>query len=231
MCEPVSITAAIVGAASTAASISSQNSAYRQQAAYQNRLAKSQNEQFAKTIAEVRSDVGLQTDQLYANFGEQRKAMFMSVNNVAMDAMKAAAITETSAAASGVQGRTVDQAIREFETDFGNFAVSRLDELDARYKQMLVEAQSIRSRGQSIINQGVPQPLPPLQKPSPIPAILNGATTALSVASSLQSLRGPPGSFATGTGASNTVAMGRYAQSMFPTTTSIPISNFPPIFR
>ena len=242
MCDPISITAAVVGAASSAASITSQNAAARNQANYNNKLAKANNERFAQTVAETRRDVGLQTDQLYDNLGEQRKAMLMQVNNVANDALKAAAVMETSYAAAGVEGRTVDQAIREFEVDFGNFAVARMDELDARYRQTIVEAQAIRNRGQSIINQGVPQPLPPVMMPSPIPAILNGATTAISVASSLQSLRPPSGSFALPGGATGGIAgmtpsggmaassfnpaMGAYAQSMFPTS-SMPISTFP----
>lgn len=230
MCDPLSITAAIVGVASSAATISSQNAAAQEQADYNNKLAKSNNERFAQTVQEVRRDVGLQTDQLYDNLGEQRKAMLMQVNNVANDALKAAAVMETSYAAAGVEGRTVDQAIREFEVDFSNFAVSRLDELDSRYRQTIIEAQAIRNRGQSVINQGVPQPLPPVIMPSPIPAILNGATTAISVASSLQSLKGPPGGFNTGSGMTpsqfNAMSMtpggnykfssGGYAQSLLP---------------
>ena len=230
MCEPVSIAALAVGAASSAASISSQNSAARQQADYNNKLGKSNNERFAQTVQEVRRDVGLQTDQLYDNLGEQRKAMIMQVNNVANDALKAAAVMETSYASAGVEGRTVDQAIREFEVDFSNFAVSRLDELDARYRQTLVEAQAIRNRGQSAINQGVPQALPPVMMPSPIPAILNGATTAISVASSLQSLQGPGGGFNMGgkmspaeynavsmvPGGQYQISAGGYAQSLLP---------------
>jgi hypothetical protein len=228
MCDPISITAAVVGAASTGASIASQNSAARQQADYQNRIGKANNERFALLVEETRRDVGLQTDQIYDNLMEQRKAMMMQVNNVASDALKAAAVMETSYASAGVEGRTVDQAIREFEVDFSNFAVSRLDELDARYRQTIIEAQAIRNRGQSIINQGVPQALPPVMMPSPIPAILNGATTAISVAGSLQSLKGPPGGFGTGGGgiAPGANPYGAYAQSMFPPS-SMPISTFP----
>lgn len=242
MCDPLSITAAIVGVASSAASITSQNAAAQEQANYNNKLAKANNERFAQTVQEVRRDVGLQTDQLYDNLSEQRRAMLMQVNNVANDALKAAAVMETSYAAAGVEGRTVDQAIREFEVDFGNFAVSRIDELSSRYQQTVTEAMAIRNRGQSIINQGVPQPLPPVIMPSPIPAILNGATTAISVASSLQSLRPPPGGFGLSSGATGGLAgmaanggmtassfnqaMGAYAQSLFPAQ-SMPISTFP----
>jgi hypothetical protein len=117
-----------------------------------------------------------------------------------------------------------------------------MDELDARYRQTIIEAQAIRNRGQSIINQGVPQPLPPVRMPSPIPAILNGATTAISVASALQPLKPPSGGFGLPGGAAGGIpgmtpsggmaassfnpAMGAYAQSMFPTS-SMPISTFP----
>jgi hypothetical protein len=230
MCDPVTIAAVVVGAASTGASIASQNAAASAQSSYNNKTAKANNERYARTVEETRRDIGLQTDQLYTNYGEQRKAMLMQVNNVTTDALKAAAVMETSYAASGVEGRTVDQAIREFEVDFGNFATSRLDELNSRYNQMLIEAQAIRSRGQNILISGVPQPLPPVMMPSPIPAILNGATTAIGVASSLQSLQGPPGSFGGGSGMSpaqyNAVSMvpggqyqlsaGGYAQSLLP---------------
>lgn len=235
MCDPLTITAVTIGAASSAASIASQNQAARDQADYNNKLGKANNERFGLLAQEVRRDVGFQTDQLYTNFGEQRKAMMMQINNVANDALKSAAIMETGFASAGVEGRSVDQAIREFEVDFSNYSVARIDELDSRYKQMLSEAQAIRNRGQSAINQNVPMPLPPTRMPSPIPAILNGATTAIGVAGALQSLQGP-GTFLQGssapsglTGQTYNTAMGNYAQSMFPAS-SMPTTSFKPIF-
>lgn len=196
MCD-VTLAALAISAATTASTIASQNAQYRSQSAFQGRTAEFQKEMFAKTVQGVREDVHLQTMTLYKGFDEQRRAVFTNVNNVANDAMKAAATTQASFSSSGIEGRTVDQEINEFAADFSRFAASRFDELSARHQQVILEAQGIRNRGQSIINSGVPQPMAPLTPPNPIPAILNGATTGIAVASSLNSLSPPPGSFNT----------------------------------
>lgn len=200
MCDVVVLPSLLIAAASTGASIASQNAQYRAQSAFQGQTAAFQKEMFAKTVAGVRQDVHTQTMTLYKGLEEQKRAVYTNVNNVANDALKAAATMETSFVSAGIQGRTVDQEINEFAADFGRYAASKFDELSARNQQVILEAQSIRNRGQSIINSGVPQPLAPIVPPSPIPAILNGATTGISVASSLQSLQPPSGSFNQGAG-------------------------------
>ena len=53
--------------------------------------------------------------------------------------------------------------------------------------QSSIDAKAIYARGQSAINQGYPNPLPPAQTASPAMSIMNGITTGLSAYSTLNS--------------------------------------------
>lgn len=190
MCEATTISLAslAIGGATAAAGVVGQNEAYGDAVEARNRRAAYDAERFQQTVSETTRDVFQQIETLRVQADQVRQSVFSQIRAVAGDARKAAGVAKAVAAERGVQGRSVEAQIDEFERDFSEFENMRLIELSDRRRQYNLEEQAIRNRGQSIINSGYPQPLPPIRGGSPLVPILQGATAGLSVAGSLSSL-------------------------------------------
>lgn len=182
-----------VGGASMGLNIAGQSAAASAQNKYRQQLGIAQNAMYAETVESVNKDISLQIGQIAQRQIETTAATQTELSNVARDARTAAATTRTQQAAAGIEGVSVDLLNRQFEQSVAA-QQSIAERSMANYtRQMGVEAQAIYARGQSVINSGYPQPLPPPATVNVGTSIMNGISTGLSVFGALQSFRYPDG--------------------------------------
>ena len=160
MCNPIAVGVAVAGA-QMAAQSSAQASAARSQNKYRDELGKAENAKYAQTIESVKRDIGLQTEALMSQRIQQIDAQKQELQNMTRDARNSSATFSAYAAETGVEGRTVDLVHQQFEKDVLEFTSAATRNISMYTAQVNREAQSIYSRGQSIINSGYPSPLPP----------------------------------------------------------------------
>jgi hypothetical protein len=197
MCD-FGIGAAIaIGAASAAANASAQAKAANEQNRYRRSLGISQNKQYEENAAAVVRDVGLQIDQLAQRDIEQAAATRQELEKVSRDAREAGATARAMTAAAGIEGRTVDLVHAQFNRDVAEFESVAARNIRNFRSQSSMEAKAIYARGQNAINQGYPNPLPPVATVSPATSIMNGITTGIGVYGALSSFQSPPGVGAT----------------------------------
>lgn len=180
-----------VGVASAGVSLAAQSQAARQQNAYRRSLGISQNEQYAKNAQAVTRDVGFQIDQLAQREIETVAATRLELEKVSRDARESGATARTMTAAAGIEGRTVDILHAQFRRDVADFESVTARNLRNYRAQSAMEAKAIYARGQNAINNGYPQPLPPVATISPATSIMQGLTTGLSVYGTLGGLAKP----------------------------------------
>ena len=181
MCDPVSITAVAVGAASAGANASAQAKAANEQNKYRRSLGIAQNRQYEENAAAVIKDVGLQIDQLAQRDIQQASATRQELESVSRNAREAGATARAQTAAAGVEGRTVDLLHAQFSRDVAEFESVASRNLRNFRAQSQMEAQAIYARGQNAINQGYPNPLPPVATVSPATSIMQGISTGIGV--------------------------------------------------
>lgn len=162
MCDPISIGLG-VAAASTAANAAASSSAARQQNRYLTAQGEAQDENYRRTVESVREDVGLQTDALMAQQIEAISAQKQQLQNITRDARAASSAYTASLGETGIEGRSVDQVHQQFERGVLEFESAAVRNVSNYTSQLNREARAIYNRGQSIINQGYPAPLPPYQ--------------------------------------------------------------------
>jgi hypothetical protein len=185
MCNPMAIGIA-VAAASTAASVASSASAASQQNKYLRSQGQAADENYRKTVEAVQRDVGLQTDALMAQQIETVAAQKQQLQNISLDARAASSAYTASQAETGIEGRTVQLVHDQFEREVLNYSSAARRNITSYTAQLNREASAIYARGQSIINNGYPAPLPPYQSVNYVSSILNGATQGLSIGLSAQ---------------------------------------------
>lgn len=193
MCDPLSITAVAVGAASAGANASAQAKAANEQNKYRRSLGIAQNKQYEENAAAVIKDVGLQIDQLAQRDIQQASATRQELESVSRNAREAGATARAQTAAAGVEGRTVDLLHAQFSRDVAEFESVASRNLRNFRAQSQMEAQAIYARGQNAINQGYPNPLPPVATVSPLTSVMQGISTGIGVYGALGSFKGPPG--------------------------------------
>lgn len=162
MCNPMAIGLA-VGGASMAAQAVAQRQAANSQNRYLTAQGQAQDENFRKTVESVREDIGVQTEALMAQQVEAIAAQKQQLNNIVMDARQASSSFTALTAETGVEGRTVDMVHEQFQREVLGFESVALRNISNYTSQLNREARAIYNRGQSIINQGYPSPLPPYQ--------------------------------------------------------------------
>ena len=194
MCNPVAaIVGLAVGAGQAALQGSAQASAARDQNRYRARTAKAQQKAYEETLASVKSDVGLQVETLYAQRIQQIDAQRQELQNITRDSRLASAGYRAGTAEAGIMGKTVDQVHSQFERDVLEFESAASRNITNMTVQVNREAQAIYSRGQSIINQGYPSPLPPPANVNMGLIGMQGLLTGISVGTSLHGAFGSPG--------------------------------------
>lgn len=182
----VAVAAIGVGAASIGVGVASQAAAANEQNAYRQRLGISQNKAFQDNANAVIQDVGMQIDQLARREVEQAAAIRQELDGVVKGARQSMGTLSTQTAAAGVAGRSVDALHMQFQRDVAEFAsVAGRNMMNIR-AQSSMEAKAIYARGQSAINQGTPNPLPPVATVNAGTSILNGISTGLGVYTSLR---------------------------------------------
>ena len=193
MCD-LGIGAAVgIGAASAAVNQQAQVQAADEQNRYRQQLGISQNQRYKENAEAVVKDVGLQLDQLVRRDFEQAAATRQELENLTRNARMAGASTRVATAAAGIEGRTVDLLHAEFERDIAEFESSAARNMQSFRSQANFEAQAIYARGQSAINGGYPNPLPPTATVSPLTNLMNGVTTGIAAYGAIRSFSGPPG--------------------------------------
>jgi hypothetical protein len=196
MCEAGTIIAAAslaVGVGTAVAGGVSQSNATRAQNRYNKELGEAQLAAYGETERSVVRDVGLQIDQLAQREFEQTAATRQELENITKNVRQASGSARTVQAAMGVEGRSVDMLHQQFAREIAGFESTAMRNIRNFRYQSNMEAQAIYARGQSILNSGVPAPLPPAATWSPALNVLQGATTGIQTASALQSFRGPSG--------------------------------------
>ena len=195
MCDAtgIAVTSLIMGAGTAIAGGASQSQAASAQNRYTRQLGEAQAEQYKLTERSVVRDVGLQIDQLAQREFEQTAATRLELENITKNVRQAAGTTRVAQAAMGVEGRSVDMLHQQFEREIAGFESTAMRNLRNMRYQSNMEAQAIYARGQSILNSGVPAPLPPSATWSPLLNVLQGATVGLQTASALQSFNTPAG--------------------------------------
>lgn len=201
MCEPVAIGLAVAGA-SAAAQGAAQSSAARKQNDFRAAQGKAGDEAYLKTVESVRNDIGLQTDALIAQRIQNIDAQKQQLNNYAIEARSAGSNYQARAAQAGVEGRSVDQVHQEFQTQVMGFESAAIRNITNYTAQLNREAQSIYSRGQNIINQGYPSPLPPMASVDFGLIAVNSAIAGLNAGMAANSAFSNPGAGTGGTAAS-----------------------------
>lgn len=181
MCDPTGITVGlIVGGLSAGASIAGQASAASQQNKYLKSQGAAADENYRKTVEAVQRDVGLQTDTLLAQQMETIAQQKQQLQNISLDARASSSAYTALQAETGVEGRTVQMVHDQFEREVLNFTSATTRNITNYTAQLNREAASIYARGQSIINNGYPAPLPPFQSVNFASSLLSGAATGVS---------------------------------------------------
>jgi len=195
MCDAtgIAVTSLIMGAGTAVAGGVSQSQATRAQNRYTRELGEAQLAQYKETEKSVVRDVGLQIDQLAQREFEQTAATRQELENITKNVRQASGSARVAQAAMGVEGRSVDMLHQQFAREIAGFESTAMRNLRNMRYQSNMEAQAIYARGQSILNSGVPSPLPPAATWSPALNALQGATVGLQTASALQSFRTPAG--------------------------------------
>ena len=190
MCDATGIALASlgVGVATAGAGIVGQNQQYGNAVDARNAADAFAKERYLENAKETQRDVSQQIDTLRLQHEQVRMQTAAQIKAVSDDARKAIGVTTARNAERGIKGRSSIDQLAEFERDFTEFENLRLQELKDRGYQMNLETLAIRNRGQSIINSGIPQPLPNILQPTPLVPILQGATAGLGVASSLNTI-------------------------------------------
>ena len=217
MCEPATIIAGAslaVGVGTAVAGGVAQSQATSAQNKYNRQLGEAGLAQYRETERSVVRDVGLQIDQLSQREFEQTAATRQELENITKNVRQAAGTTRVAQAAMGVEGRSVDMLHQQFEREIAGFESTAMRNMRNMRYQSNMEAQAIYARGQSILNSGVPSPLPPSATWSPVLNALQGATVGIQTASALQSFRDPNGVG----GAGNPMPTGVTPQFNFPQT-------------
>lgn len=182
----VAVAAIGIGAASIGVGVASQAAAANEQNAYRQRLGISQNKAFQDNANAVIQDVGMQIDQLARREVEQAAAIRQELDGVVKGARQSMGTMSTQTAAAGVAGRSVDALHMQFQRDVAEFAsIAGRNMMNTR-AQSSMEAKAIYARGQSAINQGTPNPLPPAATLNVGASILNGVSTGLGAYTSLR---------------------------------------------
>ena len=196
MCEA----GTIIGAASLAVGVGTavaggvaQSNATKAQNRYNRELGEAALAQYQETEKSVVRDIGLQIDQLAQREFEQTAATRQELENITKNVRQASGSTRAVQGAMGVEGRSVDMLHQQFEREIAGFESTAMRNIRNFRYQSNIEAQAIYARGQSILNSGVPSPLPPAATWSPALNVLQGATTGIQTASALQSFRTPAG--------------------------------------
>lgn len=197
MCDILAGTAIAVGAASAAVNQQAQTKAANEQNRYRQQLGISQNQRYKENAEAVIKDLGLQMDQLIQRDFQQSAAVRQELENYTRNARMAAASTQVATAAAGIEGRSVDLLHQQFERDVAEFESAAQRNIQAFRAQSNMEAQAIYARGQSAINNGYPNPLPPVATVSAATNIMNGVTTGIGIYGALRSFQSPPGVAAT----------------------------------
>lgn len=160
MCNPMAVGLA-VSAASAAANSAAQSSAASKQNKYRTAMGEAADKTYAQTVESVRNDVGLQVDALVAQRIQNIDSQKVELQNITREARSNSSTMSAYAANQGVEGRSIDMVHQQFEADSLNFVSAASRNISNYTAQLNREAQSIYARGQSIINQGYPAPLPP----------------------------------------------------------------------
>jgi parvulin-like peptidyl-prolyl isomerase len=160
MCEAVAIGLS-VAAANMAAQSAAQRSAANSQNKYRQSLGAAQNQQFEQTVESVKRDIGLQTDALMSQRLQMIDQQKQELQNITRDARQSSSSFRAVSAETGAEGRSIDLVHQQFEREVLDFESAAVRNITNYTMQVNREAQAIYSRGQSIINQGYPSPLPP----------------------------------------------------------------------
>jgi hypothetical protein len=116
---------------------------------------------YTQTVESVQKDIGLQVDALVAQRIQTIDAQKQELQNISREARANSSTMSAYAANQGVEGRSIDMVHQQFEADAMSFASAASRNISNYTAQINREAQAIYARGQSIINQGYPAPLPP----------------------------------------------------------------------
>ena len=192
MCEPISIGLGI-GAVASGVGIAAQNKAASEQNAYRKRLKVAGEQNYETNKEAVLKDVGLQIDQLGLRELQARAATRLELEGISRAARSASATSAVSFGRSGITGQSVSLLHQQFERDVLEHESAFTRTRENMAQQFSMDAQGIYARGESAINAGTPNPLPPVQTVSPATSIMNGISTGFSVYGALGSFKTPPG--------------------------------------
>lgn len=156
-----------------------QAKAAKAQNKYRSEMSAAQAQSYKETVESVQKDIGLQTDALFAQRMQQIDAQKQELQNITRDSRQASSSYRTLTAETGVEGRTVDMVHQQFQRDVMEFESAAIRNISNMTAQVNREAQSIYSRGQSIINQGYPSPLPPPASVDWGSIVMGGISTGL----------------------------------------------------
>lgn len=192
MCGLIAASAVLAGA-NAAVSLASQTAAAKEQNRYRRDLGISQNRRYAENAQAVVKDVGFQVDQLARREIEQANATQNELANISRNVREASATARTQQASLGIEGVSAELLHLQFSRDIAEFESTAMRNVRNLSRQSNMEAQAIYARGQSAINGGYPNPLPPAATVNPLASVMNGITTGISMYGALSSFQGPPG--------------------------------------
>lgn len=210
MCEPTSIAVAglAMTAASTAASYKSAqdqasaqadnearkmgfaNKTAMEQAQHQRRQRMAQQAQYNEVGDAAVKDAKQQYQSVLQQADQIRATGFANLQNVMLQTMEANATTRVGAAEGMVGGRSLEDALNEFEKVESAAIVTTADNLENQGRQTYQSMLGIQARAQGQANSAILQPMAPVNAPapgatvvgpSPLAYALQGAAGALNV--------------------------------------------------
>lgn len=215
MCEPVSITMAIVGVAGAAASASAANRSARSQAAhnrdlsiwqneryqqavdYQYELAAYQEENYYRTAAAAQDSATGQYGAVLEQVDQVRDRTLESIARTSRAANKGRSFATASAAETGTQGSAIRLAQQQYELAEARATTISYKNLKNSLAQAERNMLGIQAQTQNIINQAMPAPMAPIdpvqpiqqvQSPSMLPYIIQGGSSILGAAAYQQNI-------------------------------------------
>jgi len=198
MCTPIGlgIAALVLAGTSSVVSYSAAEDAAEAQAQHNASLQSFRNAKALNEADHQRMQYAVQQEQYY-EVGEQavqnarkqyldvsnqidqsRSVQMAQIKRVSLDTLRASSITKAAAEETQIAGRSVDQALMEFEQAEAmntlNNHINMKNEARQAYRQM----QGIQANAQAQANQAIPQPLQPVAAPPPLPTVVGPSPVA-----------------------------------------------------
>ena len=164
---------------------------------YQNDLAKWQNENYYKTVANAKASANGQYAAVMDQVDQVRERTLEDIAKYSRSAQKGRSFSVVSAAETGTTGSSVMLAQQQYELAEARASHISYKNLQNSLAQAERNMGGIQAQSQNIINQAMPAPMAPIdpvqpiqqvQSPSMLPYIIQGGSSIIGAAAYQQQI-------------------------------------------